>query len=105
MIFDVAPLPFAKDALEPVMSRETFDYHFEKHHKAYMAKLKSLVEGTPEANKTLEQLIRGSSGGVFNNAAQVHNHSFFWQSLKPSGGGAPSGELSSLLERDFGGWD
>jgi Fe-Mn family superoxide dismutase len=105
MNFEVAPLPFAKDALEPVMSRETFDYHYEKHHKAYMAKLKSLVEGTPEADKSLEQIIRSSSGGVFNNAAQVWNHSFFWQSLKPAGGGEPKGELASMITRDFGGWD
>ena len=105
MNFDVPPLPFAKDALEPAMSRETFDYHYEKHHKAYMAKLKSLLEGTADANKTLEQIIRGASGGVFNNAAQVYNHTFFWQSLKPSGGGAPAGELAAMLDRDFGGWD
>jgi Fe-Mn family superoxide dismutase len=105
MNFDVAPLPFAKDALEPVMSRETFDYHYEKHHKAYMTKLKSLVEGTPEANKSLEEIIRSSSGGVFNNAAQVWNHSFFWQSLQPSGGGEPKGDLAAMITRDFGGWD
>ena len=105
MDFEVAPLPYAKDALEPAMSRETFEYHYEKHHKAYMAKLKSLIEGKPEAQKTLQELIRASSGGVFNNAAQVYNHTFFWQSLKPGGGGAPSGDISELLSRDFGGWD
>jgi len=105
MDFEVAPLPYAKDALEPVMSRETFDFHYEKHHKAYMAKLKSLIEGKPEANKTLAEVIRASSGGIFNNAAQVYNHSFFWQSLRPGGGGAPSGEIGDLLTRDFGGWE
>lgn len=105
MNFEVAPLPYAKDALEPVMSRETFDFHYEKHHKAYMAKLKSLIEGTPEAQKTLEDVIKSSSGAVFNNAAQVFNHTFFWSSLKPKGGGAPSGEIAGLIDRDFGGWD
>lgn len=105
MNFEVAPLPYAKDALEPVMSRETFDFHYEKHHKAYMAKLKSLIEGTPEAQKSLEEVIKSSSGAVFNNAAQVFNHTFFWSSLKPKGGGAPSGEIAGLIDRDFGGWD
>jgi superoxide dismutase, Fe-Mn family len=105
MDFDVAPLPFEKVALEPVMSRETFEFHYEKHHKAYAAKLKSLIEGKPEAKKTLEQLIRASSGAIFNNAAQHYNHTFFWNSLKPGGGGAPSGDLSDILQRDFGGWD
>jgi Fe-Mn family superoxide dismutase len=105
MDFEVAPLPYAKDALEPSMSRETFDFHYEKHHKAYMAKLKSLLEGKPEAKKTLVEIIRSSSGGVFNNAAQVQNHSFFWRSLKPNGGGAPDGEIGDLLSRDFGGWE
>ena len=105
MNFEVAPLPFEKDALAPVMSRETFEYHYEKHHKAYMVKLKSLVEGTPESSKSLEEIIRSSSGAVFNNAAQVWNHSFFWQSLKPSGGGEPRGEIAQMITRDFGSWD
>jgi Fe-Mn family superoxide dismutase len=105
MDFEVAPLPYGKEALQPVMSRETLEFHYEKHHKGYMAKLKSLLDGKPEANKALEDVIRSSSGGIFNNAAQVYNHAFFWQSLKPSGGGAPSGEMADLLSRDFGGWD
>lgn len=105
MDFEVAPLPYGKEALQPVMSRETLEFHYEKHHKGYMAKLKSLLDGKPEANKALEDVIRSSSGGIFNNAAQVYNHAFFWQSLKPSGGGAPSGEIADLLTRDFGGWD
>jgi Fe-Mn family superoxide dismutase len=106
MNFEVAPLPYAKDALAPVMSPETFDYHYEKHHKTYMTKLKGLIEGKPEASKTLEEVVKSSSGGVFNNAAQVWNHTFFWESLKPGGGGAPKGgELADLITRDFGGWD
>jgi Fe-Mn family superoxide dismutase len=105
MDFEVAPLAYAKDALEPVMSRETIEFHYEKHHKGYMAKLKSLLDGKPDAGKSLEDIIKSSSGAVFNNAAQVHNHSFFWQSLKVGGGGSPNGEVGALITRDFGGWD
>ena len=106
MNFEVAPLPYAKDALAPVMSAETFEYHYEKHHKTYMTKLKGLIEGKPEASKTLEEVVKSSSGGVFNNAAQVWNHTFFWESMKPSGGGAPkSGEVADLIQRDFGGFE
>lgn len=106
MQFEVAPLPYAKDALEPVMKVETFEYHYEKHHKGYMTNLKGLIEGTPDASKTLEEVIRGSSGGVFNNAAQVYNHTFFWESMRPGGGGAPpAGPVKDLLDRDFGGFE
>ncbi len=101
----VAPRPYSKDALEPVMSKETFEFNYEKHHKTYMTKLKGLIEGKPEAGKTLEEVVKGSSGGVFNNAAQVWNHTFFWESLKPGGGGAPKGDIGDLINRDFGGWD
>ncbi len=106
MDFEVPALPYAKDALAPAMSAETLEYHYEKHHKGYMAKLKSLVEGSSEAKKSLAELIRTSSGAVFNNAAQVHNHTFFWEGMRPGGGGAPPrGEVADLLSRDFGGWD
>jgi Fe-Mn family superoxide dismutase len=105
MDFEVAPLPYSKDALEPVMKVETFEFHYEKHHKGYMTNLKGLLEGKPEANKSLIEVIKSSSGGVFNNAAQVYNHSFFWDGMKPGGGGAPSGEVLDLLNRDFGGVD
>lgn len=103
MQFEVAPLPYSKDALEPVMKQETLEFHYEKHHKGYMTNLKGLLEGKPEANKSLVDVIRSSSGGVFNNAAQVFNHTFFWDGMKPGGGGAPSGEVLELLTRDFGG--
>ena len=89
MQFEVAPLPYGKDALAPVMSQETLEFHYEKHHKGYMNKLKAAIEGKPEANKSLEEVIKSSSGGVFNNAAQVYNHTFFWDGMKPGGGGAP----------------
>lgn len=105
MNFEVAPLPYAKDALEPAISARTLEFHYEKHHKGYMTKLKAAIEGKPEAQKSLEEIVKTSQGGVFNNAAQVYNHTFFWDGMKPDGGGAPSGEVADLLQRDFGGWD
>jgi Fe-Mn family superoxide dismutase len=106
MEFVVPSLPYSKDALEPVMKQETLEYHYEKHHKGYMAKLKELLEGKPEAAQPLEQVIKNSTGAVFNNAAQVYNHTFFWNGLKPGGGGAPpAGDIADLIQRDFGGWD
>jgi superoxide dismutase, Fe-Mn family len=106
MNFEVPALPYAKDALEPVMTSKTLEFHYEKHHKGYMTKLKAALEGKPEASKSLEEIVKSSSGGVFNNAAQVWNHTFFWDGLKPQGGGAPpSGDVADLLQRDFGGWD
>jgi superoxide dismutase, Fe-Mn family len=106
MNFEVAPLPYAKDALEPVISSRTVEFHYEKHHKGYMTKLKAALEGTPDASKSLEDVVKASSGAVFNNAAQVYNHTFFWDGMKPGGGGAPSaGDVADLLTRDFGGWD
>jgi Fe-Mn family superoxide dismutase len=105
MDFEVPPLPYGKDALEPVMSKETFDYHYEKHHKTYMTNLKGLLEGKPEAQKTLVEVVRTSSAGVFNNAAQVYNHTFFWESMKPNGGGAPpAGDVADLIA-GMGGWE
>ncbi len=105
MNFEVAPLPYAKDALEPVLSSKTLEFHYEKHHKGYMTKLKAALEGTPDAAKSLEEVVKSSSGAVFNNAAQVYNHTFFWDGLKPAGGGAPpSGDVADLINRDFGGW-
>ena len=91
MDFKVPALPYGKDALAPVMSAETLEYHYEKHHKGYMTKLQAALEGKPEADKSLEDVVRTSSGGVFNNAAQVWNHTFWWNSLKPGGGGALAG--------------
>jgi Fe-Mn family superoxide dismutase len=102
MDFVLPPLPYAKDALAPAMSAETLEYHHGKHHNAYVVKLKSLLEGKPEASKGLEEIVKSSSGGVFNQAAQIWNHSFFWASMKPGGGGEPSGDVASMLTRDFG---
>ncbi|MEY4642455.1 MAG: hypothetical protein RLZZ227_2449 [Pseudomonadota bacterium] len=106
MKFEVPPLPYPRDALEPAMSRNTLEFHYEKHHKGYMAKLKAALEGTPDESKSLEEIVRSSRGSVFNNAAQVCNHTFFWKSMKPGGGGVPpSGPLLDMVNEDFGGWD
>ncbi|MFO0662117.1 MAG: Fe-Mn family superoxide dismutase [Polyangiaceae bacterium] len=105
MEFELPPLPYAKDALAPHISAETLEFHYGKHHKAYIDKLKSLLEGKPEASKTLEEIILSSEGAVFNNAAQVWNHTFYWNSMKPGGGGAPTGDLAAAIDRDFGSFD
>jgi superoxide dismutase, Fe-Mn family len=105
MPFSLPPLPWAKDALAPVISAETLDYHYGKHHQAYVTNLNKLTEGKPEANQSLEQIIMASSGGLFNNAAQIWNHTFYWSSMKPGGGGKPTGQLLELVNRDFGSVD
>jgi Fe-Mn family superoxide dismutase len=103
--FELPPLPYAKDALAPHMSAETLDFHYGKHHAAYMNNLKAALEGKPEASKSLEEIIKESSGAVFNNAAQVWNHTFFWNGMKPGGGGKPTGELAAAIDRDFGSYE
>lgn len=105
MNFELPPLPYAKDALGPAMGAETLEFHYEKHHRGYLNKLKAAIEGKPEAEKSLEDIVCTSSGGVFNNAAQVWNHTFFWNSMKPGGGGDPSGQLAEHIARDFGSID
>ncbi len=105
MAFTLPELPFDKKALEPHISAETLDYHHGKHHQAYVTNLNNLTEGKPEADKSLEDLIRTAEGGIFNNAAQVWNHTFYWNGLKANGGGQPSGELLDLINRDFGSFD
>jgi superoxide dismutase, Fe-Mn family len=105
MAFELPPLPYPKDALAPLISAETFDYHHGKHHAAYVTNLNAAIAGTPNEKKKLEEIILSSDGPLFNNSAQVWNHTFFWNSMKPKGGGKPSGDLASALERDFGGFD
>ena len=105
MAFELPPLPYPKDALAPLISAETFDYHHGKHHAAYVTNLNAAIANTPNEKKSLEEIILGSDGPLFNNSAQVWNHTFFWNSMKPKGGGKPSGDLASALERDFGGFD
>ncbi len=105
MSFTLPDLPYEKNALEPHISAETLDYHYGKHHQAYVDKLNAAVEDTPEADKSLEEIIRSASGGIFNNAAQVWNHTFYWNCLSPNGGGEPDGALAEAIKRDFGSFD
>jgi len=102
MSFTLPDLPYPKDALEPHISAETLEYHYGKHHQTYVDKLNGMVEGTEDADKSLEEIIRSSSGGLFNNAAQVWNHTFYWNCLSPDGGGEPTGALAEAVRRDFG---
>jgi len=99
------PLPFAKDALEPVISAETIDYHYGKHHQAYVNNLNKLILGTEFEDMPLEDIIKKSSGGIFNNAAQVFNHTFYWHCLAPDAGGTPQGELAGAIDQAFGSFE
>jgi len=105
MTFKQPDLPYDLSALAPFVSEEQMDYHFNKHHAAYFKKLNGLVEGKKEETQTLEEVVVESSGGVFNNAAQAWNHTFFWDCMSPNGGGEPKGELKAAIERDFGSLD
>jgi Fe-Mn family superoxide dismutase len=105
MVHELPALPYAMDALAPHISKETFEYHYGKHHQAYVTNLNNLIKGTEFENASLEDIIKKSSGGVFNNSAQVWNHTFFWHSLKPGGGGAASGALAAAIDRKWGSFD
>ena len=105
MAFTLPPLPYDKTALAPHISAETLEFHHGKHHQAYVTNLNKLLEGKPEASKSLEEIILSSEAGVFNNAAQIWNHTFYWNSMKPGGGGEPTGDLADAIKRDFGGTD
>jgi Fe-Mn family superoxide dismutase len=96
------PLPYAKDALAPTISAETIDYHYGKHHQAYVTNLNNLIPGTEYENSSLEEIIKKASGGIYNNAAQVWNHTLYWNCLSPKGGGEPSGKLAEAIEKAFG---
>ncbi len=104
MSFELPPLPFEMDALEPYISRETLEYHYGKHHQAYVNNLNKLLEGRPDADKPLEDVILFGEGAVFNNAAQVWNHNFYWQCLRKDTG-EPEGALAEAIKRDFGSLD
>ena len=95
-------LPYAMDALEPHISRETLEYHYGKHHATYVTNLNNLIKDSEYADMSLEDIIMNSSGGVFNNAAQIWNHTFYWHSLSPNGGGEPSGALADAINNSFG---
>jgi Fe-Mn family superoxide dismutase len=108
--FALPPLPYADTALAPVISAQTIGFHYGKHHKAYVDNLNKLVPGTDLEGRTLEEIIVATAGkpdkaGVFNNAAQVWNHTFYWNCLKPNGGGAPTGELAKKIDAAFGSFD
>jgi len=102
MAFELPALPFDKNALEPHISPETLEYHYGKHHSTYVTNLNNLTKDTANEDKTLEEIIRSADGGLFNNAAQVWNHTFYWNCLSPSGGGAPSGALADAIDAAFG---
>lgn len=102
MAFELPALPYEKNALEPHISQETLEFHHGKHHNTYVQKLNGLVEGTDLENKSLEEIIKTSEGGVFNNAAQIWNHTFYWNSLSPNGGGEPTGALADAINAAFG---
>jgi len=102
MAFTLPVLPYEKSALAPHISAETLEYHYGKHHQTYVTNLNKLVEGKPEASKSLEEIIAVAEGPLFNNAAQVWNHTFYWGCMKPNGGGEPSGALAQAISRDFG---
>ncbi|MFP2769543.1 superoxide dismutase [Fe] [Oceanisphaera sp. KMM 10153] len=105
MAFELPALPYAKNALEPHISQETLEYHHGKHHNSYVVNLNNLVPGTEFEGKSLEDIITTSSGGIFNNAAQIWNHTFYWSCLAPNGGGEPTGALADAIKAAFGSFD
>jgi Fe-Mn family superoxide dismutase len=102
MAFELPPLPFAKNALAPHISEETLEFHYGKHHNAYVTNLNKLTAGTPNESKSLEELVMSAEGGLFNNAAQVWNHTFYWNSMSPNGGGEPTGAIAKAINDNFG---
>ncbi len=102
MAHQLPELPYAKDALAPTISAETLEYHYGKHHQTYITNLNNLISGTEFENASLEEIILKSDGGLFNNAAQVWNHTFYWHCLSPNGGGEPSGALADAINKTFG---
>ncbi len=105
MAFELPALPYAQDALAPTISAETMEYHYGKHHQTYVDNLNKAVAGTADENASLEDIIMKAEGPLFNNAAQVWNHTFFWNSLSPNGGGQPTGAIADRIAADFGGYD
>ncbi|NNJ72797.1 MAG: superoxide dismutase [Fe] [Enterobacterales bacterium] len=105
MAFELPALPYAKDALAPHISEETLEFHYGKHHNAYVVNLNNLIADTDMANMSLEDIITNSDGGIFNNAAQVWNHTFYWNCLSPNGGGEASGAIADAINATFGSFD
>lgn len=102
MAFELPELPYARNALEPHISAETLDFHYGKHHQTYVDKLNGLVPGSEFDGKSLEEIVKSSAGGVFNNAAQIWNHSFYWECLSPNGGGEATGPIADAIDTAFG---
>lgn len=98
-------LPYAKDALAPHLSAETLEFHYGKHHQTYVTNLNNLIKGTEFENATLEDIVKKSSAGIYNNSAQIWNHTFFWNCMKPNGGGAPTGALADAINKKWGSFD
>lgn len=98
-------LPYAKNALAPHISEETIEFHYGKHHQTYVTNLNNLIKGTEFESSSLEEIIKKSSGGIYNNSAQIWNHTFFWNGMKPNGGGAPSGALADAINAKWGSFD
>ncbi|WP_419419857.1 superoxide dismutase [Legionella sp. D16C41] len=105
MAFTLPALPYAMDALTPHISKETLEYHYGKHHNAYVTNLNKLITNTEFENQSLEDIIKNSTGGIFNNAAQVWNHTFYWHCLSPNGGGEPQGKLADAIAKTFGSFE
>ena len=105
MTHELPALPYEKNALEPFISAETIEFHHGKHHQTYVTNLNNLIPGTEFADMSLEDIVRKSTGGIFNNAAQVWNHTFYWNCMKPNGGGQPSGDLAAAIDTAFGSFD
>lgn len=105
MAIELPALPYEQDALEPHISAETLSFHYGKHHNTYVVKLNGLIEGTDFEGKSLEEIVKTSEGGVFNNAAQIWNHTFYWNSLSPNGGGEPSGALADAINAKYGSFE
>lgn len=104
-VFQLPELPYALDALQPIISKETLEYHYGKHHKTYVNNLNNLVKETEYAELTLEQIIMKASGGIFNNAAQIWNHTFYWNCMTPNSHGEPTGKLADAIKKKFGSFD
>jgi len=105
MAHELPQLPYALDALTPHISKETLEFHYGKHHQTYVTNLNNLIVGTEFEHASLEEIVKKSSGGIFNNAAQIWNHTFYWNSLSPNGGGAPSGKLAEAINAKWGSVD
>jgi len=105
MAFSLPDLPFGKEDLAPHISTETLEYHHGKHHNAYVTKLNALTDGKPEADKSIEDIVKSSDGGLFNQAAQVWNHTFYWHCMKKGGGGSAGGDLGKAIDEAFGSYD